>query len=86
MRLKPQQIQGLVLSCASNAKNTHGMKKSTLFISEAFADQGPYMKRFQPRAQGRAYQILKPTCHITVKMRSHETSKRVRPPLKLSTH
>jgi len=76
----------LVLSCASNAKNTHNMKKSTLYISEAFADQGPYMKRFQPRAQGRAYKILKPTCHITLKMRSHESSKRARPPIKLSTN
>ena len=35
-------------------------------ITQAFADQGPVLKRFQPRAQGRAYQIRKPTCHITV--------------------
>jgi len=80
------QVQDLVLSCASNAKNNLGMKKTTLYISEALADQGPYMKRFQPRAQGRAYEILKPTCHIHIKMRSHETSKRLRGPIKLSTH
>jgi len=80
------QIQNLVLSCASNAKNTLGMKKSTLYISECFADQGAYMKRFQPRAQGRAYQILKPLCSISLKMRSHESSKRTRGPIKLSKH
>ena len=37
-----------------------------LVISEAFVDEGPTMKRFRPRAQGRAYQILKRTSHITV--------------------
>src|SRR5918998_1065196 len=37
-----------------------------LVISEAFVDEGPTMKRFQPRAQGRAFQIKKRTCHITV--------------------
>ena len=80
------QIQKLVLSCASNAKTNLGMKKSTLYISEVFADQGAYMKRFQPRAKGSAYKILKPTCSIHVKMRSHETSKRARGPIKLATH
>ena len=37
-----------------------------LIISEAYVDEGPTMKRFQPRAQGRAYRIRKRTCHITV--------------------
>ena len=37
-----------------------------LFISEVFVDEGPTMKRFQPRAQGRAYRIKKRTSHITV--------------------
>ena len=37
-----------------------------LKIVEVYADQGPTLKRFRPRAQGRAYQIRKPTCHITV--------------------
>ena len=37
-----------------------------LFISEAFIDEGPTLKRFRPRAQGRASQILKRTSHITV--------------------
>jgi large subunit ribosomal protein L22 len=79
------QIQDLVLSCASNAKNK-GMKKSSLYISELFADQGPYLRRFQPRAQGRAYAIRKPTCSIHIKMRSHDSSKRPRKPIKLSSN
>ena len=37
-----------------------------LFISDAFVDEGPTMKRFQPRAQGRAYRINKRTSHVTV--------------------
>lgn len=39
---------------------------SDLFITEAFVDEGPTMKRFQPRAQGRAYRIRKRTSHITL--------------------
>ncbi|MEM9150596.1 MAG: uL22 family ribosomal protein, partial [Cyanobacteria bacterium P01_F01_bin.3] len=38
----------------------------SLYISEAYADQGPVLKRFRPRAQGRAFQIRKPTCHIAI--------------------
>ena len=48
--------------------------------------QGPYLKRFQPRAQGRAYAIHKPTCSIHVKMKSHETSTRIKGPIKIGTH
>ncbi|GAA1123080.1 MULTISPECIES: 50S ribosomal protein L22 [Arthrobacter] len=40
--------------------------EDNLFISEAFVDEGPTMKRFRPRAQGRAFRILKRTSHITV--------------------
>ena len=40
-----------------------------LIIDEIFADEGPKLKRIRPRAQGRAYKILKPTCHITVVMK-----------------
>jgi large subunit ribosomal protein L22 len=43
-----------------------GLDESKLIVKSAFADQGPVMKRFRPRAQGRAYRILKFTSHITV--------------------
>jgi large subunit ribosomal protein L22 len=53
-------------SAAANAEHNAGMDRTELIITQAYADQGPVLKRFQPRAQGRAYQIRKPTCHITI--------------------
>ena len=53
-------------SAVANAEHNNGLDPSTLVISKAFADGGPVLKRYRPRAQGRAYQIRKPTCHITV--------------------
>ena len=53
-------------SAVANAEHNEGLDPAELKVSQAFADQGPVLKRFQPRAQGRAYQIRKPTCHITV--------------------
>ena len=44
--------------------------KKKLFIDEVYADEGPKLKRIRPRAQGRAYRIVKPTCHITVVVKS----------------
>ena len=45
------------------------MKKS-MFVKLAFVDQGPVMKRFRPRAQGRAFRIQKATSHITIVLAS----------------
>ena len=53
-------------SAVANAENNNGLEPASLVISEAFADAGPTLRRFRPRAQGRAYQIRKPTCHITI--------------------
>ncbi|MGB3240824.1 MAG: 50S ribosomal protein L22 [Geitlerinemataceae cyanobacterium] len=53
-------------SAVANAENNLGLDPAGLVVSQAFADQGPSLKRFRPRAQGRAYRIQKPTCHITV--------------------
>lgn len=57
-------------SAAANAKHNFNFDKKKLIISEIFADEGPRLKRIRPRAQGRAYKILKPTCHITVVLKS----------------
>ena len=66
----PYQASGpvwqVIHSAAANAKHNHGLNKKKLVISKIFADEGPKLKRIRPRAQGRAYKILKPTCHITV--------------------
>jgi large subunit ribosomal protein L22 len=50
----------------ANAENNLGLDPSSLVISQASADMGPSMKRFRPRAQGRAFAIKKQTCHISI--------------------
>ena len=59
-------IWQVVHSAAANAKHNYGFNKKKLIIDTIFADEGPKLKRIRPRAQGRAYKILKPTSHITV--------------------
>lgn len=59
-------ILKVLRSAVANAEHNRGFDPATLFISKAYADQGPVLKRYRPRAQGRAYMIRKPTCHITV--------------------
>lgn len=59
-------VRKLLRSAAANAEHNAGLERNKLVISTAYADQGPVLKRFRPRAQGRAYQIRKPTCHITI--------------------
>ena len=59
-------ISKVLQSAAANAKNNFGFDEANLVVKSAFVDQGPVMKRFRPRAQGRAYRILKATSHITV--------------------
>ena len=59
-------IWQVVHSAAANAKHNYGLDKKKLIIDEIFADEGPKLKRIRPRAQGRAYKILKPTCHIQI--------------------
>lgn len=53
-------------SAAANAEHNEGLDRANLVISQAYADGGPALRRFRPRAQGRAYQIRKPTSHITI--------------------
>ncbi|MGB2925637.1 MAG: 50S ribosomal protein L22 [Limnothrix sp.] len=59
-------ILKVLRSAVANAEHNEGLDPASLVISTAFADAGPVLKRFRPRAQGRAFQIRKPTCHITV--------------------
>ena len=59
-------ILKLLKSAVANAENNNGMNADNLFIEECFANQAPTMKRIRPRAQGRAYRILKRMSHITI--------------------
>ena len=70
LRFAPQAASdpvGKVLdSAVANAENNHDLDPASLVILEAYVDEGPTLKRFRPRAQGRAYRINKRTSHITV--------------------
>ena len=70
LRFQPQAaaepIAKVVASAAANAEHNKQLDPATLFISQAYVDEGPTLKRFRPRAQGRAYRIRKRTSHITV--------------------
>lgn len=59
-------------SAIANAQNNHGLAAEDLVVDKAVADQGPTLKRFRPRAMGRASKIRKRTSHITVVLKSKE--------------
>jgi len=59
-------IEKVLHSAVSNAEANHGLIGDELVIAAAYANEGPTLKRFRPRARGRASQILKRTCHITI--------------------
>lgn len=61
-----EPVLKVLRSAVANAEHNNGYDPADLKVSSAYADPGPSLRRFRPRAQGRAYQIRKPTCHITV--------------------
>ena len=66
-----EPVYKLVASAMANARvkadaSNSYLDEQDLFISSAYVDEGATLKRFQPRAQGRAFQILKRTSHITI--------------------
>ena len=61
-----EPIKKVLMSAGANAENNLGLSKDNLFVAECYADQGPTLKRVMPRAQGRAFRILKRTSHITI--------------------
>ncbi|MGK7947148.1 MAG: 50S ribosomal protein L22 [Microcystaceae cyanobacterium] len=61
-----EPIIKVLRSAVANAEHNEGLEPANLYVSQAYADMGPSLRRYRPRAQGRAYQIRKPTCHITI--------------------
>ena len=59
-------VEKVLRSAIANADNNFDMDVDRLFISSAFVDQGPTLKRIHPRSRGQAFKILKHTSHITV--------------------
>ncbi|NLY43014.1 MAG: 50S ribosomal protein L22 [Clostridiaceae bacterium] len=65
-------LEKLLKSAIANAENNHDMDVEKLYIAEAYANQGPTLKRIRPRAHGRAYRIRKRTSHITLVLKEKE--------------
>ena len=73
MTLGPARDVAKVLSsAAANAENNHDLSPDELIVVDAIANEGPTLKRWRPRAQGRAFPIHKPMTHITVVVESRE--------------
>ncbi|GAA0550682.1 large subunit ribosomal protein L22 [Saccharopolyspora erythraea NRRL 2338] len=74
LQFAPQAASGpvskVLASAVANAENNLSLDPDTLWVHRAYVDEGPTLKRFRPRAQGRAYRIRKRTSHITVEVES----------------
>jgi len=70
LRLTPRAaspvVEKILKSAVANAEHNFNMDVEKLYVKEVFVGEGPTLKRFRPRAQGRATQILKRTSHTTV--------------------
>ena len=61
-----EYLTKLLRSAVANAENNFNLDASKLYVSECFVCPGPILKRIMPRAQGRAFRILKRTSHVTI--------------------
>jgi large subunit ribosomal protein L22 len=70
LRLTPKAaspvVEKVLKSAVANAEHNYDLDINNLVVSEVFVDEGPTLKRFRPRAQGRASAINKRTSHITI--------------------
>ncbi len=76
LRFMPQHaardVARVLKSATANAENNHNLSADGLIVAEAHADEGPTIKRYRPRAQGRAFPIHKPMTHITIVVEDRE--------------
>ncbi len=66
MHAASDPIYKVLASAVANAEHNQQLDRGDLYVAQAYVDEGPTLKRFRPRAQGRAYRIRKRTSHITV--------------------
>ena len=71
-------IYDLVKSAMANAENNFKLKKENLYIKAITCDSGPKLKRFMPRAQGRATPMRRPTSHIHVLLEERQSNRKVK--------
>ena len=67
-----EDLEKLLKSAMANAENNHNMDVTKLYVAECSVAPGPILKRIRPRAQGRAFRILKRTSHITLVLKEKE--------------
>jgi ribosomal protein L22 len=67
-----RDLERLLASAVANAENNHDLVGDDLYVKEIYADEGPTLRRFRPRAQGRATRIRKRTSHLTVALSTKE--------------
>ena len=65
-----EPIRKVLASAIANAEHNQSLQRDDLYVAQAYVDEGPTLKRFRPRAQGRAYRIRKRTSHITIVVQS----------------
>jgi len=70
-----EDVRKVLQSAIANAENNHGLDVDRLYVAEAFVGKSITMKRFRPRARGRAAKILKPFSRLTVIVREREDAK-----------
>ena len=67
-----EPLSKLLNSAVANAENNHNMDKNSLYVAQCFVSPGPTLKRIRPRAQGRAFKVLKRTSHVTMVLKEQE--------------
>ena len=76
LRFTPKRASAIIAkvvnSAISNAEHNYELNRGELYINKGYVDEGPTLKRFRPRAMGRAARINKRTSHITVVLRERE--------------
>ena len=81
-RAGAREIAKVLASAVANAESAHGLDGDELVVLEAYADEGPTLKRWRARARGRVNRIKKRTCHITVVVAAVDEPRRRRPQAK----
>jgi large subunit ribosomal protein L22 len=71
-RAAAREVRKVLQSAVANAENNYMLSREDLFVAAVTADDGPRLKRWRPRARGRADRILKRTCHVTVLLDEYE--------------
>lgn len=80
LQFSERRISGAVARCldsaAANAQHNANLAPEELYVSVCYADEGPTLKRWRPRARGRATPIMKRTCHITIHLARYSLEER----------